>query len=152
MQKLTLFALTAITAFHPLQGQNPKTMIEAVSAYQFSETVTRADSLIRERGLRVLERIDHSANAQDADLRLPPTVLILFGNPRVGTPLMRCGRSVAIDLPQKMLIWEDDGVAVRITVNDPAFIAERHGMGECGGLISRIQETLRALVTEVAGG
>ena len=86
---------------------------------------SRLEAALRENDLTIIDRIDHSRNASQAGLGLLPTLLIVFGNPAAGTPLMQAERTVAIDLPQKMLVYQDnDGVFV--AYNDPMYLAERH--------------------------
>ena len=80
------------------------------------------------RGMSVLARMDHSAAAQLADLVLRPTVLLLFGAARVGTPLMQQAQSMGIDLPLKILVWEDEKGAVQMSYNQPSWLAARHGV------------------------
>lgn len=96
------------------------------------EAVERITSDIEsdENPLSLLYQLDHRENAatvETVDLDLPPTVVIMFGNPAAGTPLMQGSRTVGVDLPQKMLVWDDDG-EVKITYNDPEHLAERHGI------------------------
>jgi uncharacterized protein (DUF302 family) len=97
--------------------------------------------------LTVLATVDHAANADRVGLALPPTRLILFGNPRLGTPLMRDGRTLAIDLPQKLLVWQTDDGATRVTWNDPAFLARRHGVRGHEDTLRTIAEALRRLAS-----
>jgi uncharacterized protein (DUF302 family) len=99
--------------------------------------------------LTLVTTFDHAANAASAGLDLPPTTLVLFGNPRVGTPLMEGGRTAGIDLPQKLLVWCEEG-RVRVTYNDPAYLAERHGIGGMDERLSAIAGLLERLAT--AGG
>lgn len=78
--------------------------------------------------------VDHAASAASVDKNRPPTTLLVVGNPEVGTPLMQSARSVAFDLPRKMLVWADDG-AVKVTYNDPGYLADRPGIaGQDSGI------------------
>lgn len=99
-------------------------------------TASRLKSALEAKGMRVFAEIDHAAGAKDAGTELAPTRLIVFGNPKVGTPLMQCNRTVAIDLPQKMLIWQDSEGSVRLAYNDPRYLERRHGLGACAGSVS----------------
>ncbi|WP_233710608.1 DUF302 domain-containing protein [Natronococcus pandeyae] len=92
--------------------------------------------------------VDHAANAAEVGEQLPPTTLFLFGNPEVGTPLMQASRSVGIDLPQKFLLWEDDG-EVFVTYNDPQFLADRHDLEGVDEQLERITGTLEELATAI---
>lgn len=100
--------------------------------------------------LRLVAEVDHSLNASNAGLSLPPTRLIVFGNPNLGTPLMQSSQSVAIDLPQKMLVFEADEV-VTVAWNDPAFTAARHGITDQDENIGRIAGALAGLAAGAAG-
>lgn len=100
------------------------------SAYPVSETVDRLEAVLGEKGIIVLARVDHAANAGKAGLELPPTELLIFGNPKLGTPLMQSARTVGIDLPMKALVWEDDAGDVFLAYNDPAYLAARHGIDD----------------------
>lgn len=90
-------------------------------------TVNRIKNDIEQSPLSLVTTVDHAANADSVDEDLPPTTLLLFGNPSVGTPLMQASRTVAIDLPQKMLVYEEDG-RVNVAYNDPQYLARRHGI------------------------
>lgn len=103
-------------------------LVTVQSAYSVEETVSRLETALEENGLITVAVVDHSANAANAGLELPPTRLVIFGNPNVGTPLMQSARTVAIDLPQKMLVYEDEAGDVFAAYNDPAYLSERHGL------------------------
>jgi uncharacterized protein (DUF302 family) len=92
--------------------------------------------------MTVFMRINHAEGAQKVGKKLRPTELIIFGNPKVGAPLMQCGQSVAIDLPQKALIWQDEAGQVWLSYNDPKYLASRHGIKECGEVIKKIEKAL----------
>jgi uncharacterized protein (DUF302 family) len=98
------------------------------SAHSVARTADRMETLLKEKGLRVFIRINHAAGAQEAGIALRPTELIVFGNPKVGAPLMARQQSIGIDLPQKMLIWEDAAGKVWLTYNLPEYLAARHGL------------------------
>jgi uncharacterized protein (DUF302 family) len=98
--------------------------------------------------LRILATVDHGANAAGVDQELPPTRLILFGNPELGTPLMRSARTVAIDLPQKLLVWEDQDGRILVTYNDPLYLQERHRIEGRDEILVTISSALSNLVAE----
>lgn len=110
----------------------------------------RLRSGLEKRGMRLMATIDHTANAEGVDLELPPTKTFIFGKPEVGTLLMQCQGSVALDLPQKMLLREQDG-AVIIEWNDPHYLAERHELSGCDLPLDGIAEALSGLAMEAAG-
>jgi uncharacterized protein (DUF302 family) len=91
------------------------------------DIVTRVELALSAAGMKIFARIDHAAEAQAAGLAMRPTVVLVFGNPKGGTPLMVARPTVAIDLPLKALVWEDDAGATWLTYNTPALL-ERHGL------------------------
>lgn len=98
------------------------------SKYSVDETVARFESLLNSKGVKFFALVDHSGEAEKAGLKMPPTKLLIFGNPAAGTPVMLAVPSIAIDLPLKVLIWQDSAGAVWISFNDPAFLAMRHSV------------------------
>lgn len=92
------------------------------------DTLVRLEAIVQSKGLPILARIDHSGDAAKAGLTLRPTKLLIFGNPKSGTPLMVASPSVAIDLPLKALVWQDDEGKVWISYNSPNYLKERHAI------------------------
>ena len=117
-------------------------IISIKSSHDVKTTVDRLDNILREKGMTVFIRINHAEGAQKVGKKLRPTELIIFGNPKVGTPLMQCGQSVGIDLPQKALIWQDKAGQVWLSYNDPKYLASRHSIKECGEIIKKIEKAL----------
>ena len=105
-------------------------------------TLDRLEQVLNEKGMTIVARIDHAGAAQKVGKVLRPTELLIFGNPKVGTPLMQCGQSIAIDLPQKMLAWEDDQERVWLTYNDPFSLAHRHGILGCDEALRKVANAL----------
>jgi len=105
-------------------------VIEGLTSVQSSfgpkETMDRVEAEIREGGLNVFARIDHAAGAAEAGLTLAPTELMIFGNARGGTPLMQSAQTVGIDLPLKILVWQDAANNTWLSYNEPSWIAQRH--------------------------
>src|SRR5258708_35857008 len=95
------------------------------------ETMDRLEAEIKARGMGVLARINHAALAAEAGLALRPTEVILFGNPRGGTPLMQANQAIGIDLPLKMLVWQDASGKTWLSYNEPDWLARRPGIGGC---------------------
>jgi uncharacterized protein (DUF302 family) len=117
-------------------------LISIQSSHDVKTTADRLEKTLRDKGMKVFIRIDHALNAQKANKELRPTELLIFGNPNVGTPLMQCRQSVAIDLPQKALIWEDEAERVWLSYNDPEYLADRHGITQCKEVIQKIDNAL----------
>ncbi len=117
-------------------------LIRVKSSYDVKATADRLENILKQKGMTVFIRINHAAGARKAGQDLRPTELVVFGNPKIGTALMQCNRSVAIDLPQKALIWQDDKEQVWLTYNDPDYLAQRHGLDACGQFINKVAEAL----------
>jgi len=114
------------------------------SPYDAEMTMQRLEQQVTSRGLDIFARIDHAAGAARVGATLRPTMLLVFGNPKGGTPFMICEQTVGIDLPLKALVWEDASGQIWLGYNDPAFIAERHGVTQCPvvGKLKQILETI----------
>jgi len=98
--------------------------------HSVEETVAKLEETLRAKGVKLFAVIDHSGEAERAGLHMRPTKLLIFGNPKGGTPLMVASPTIAIDLPLKILVWEDDGGQVQISYNSPAYLLTRHGLPE----------------------
>ena len=104
-------------------------IVTVESRFSVSRTVDRLVEVVQSAGLIVFARIDHGAGARDVGLKLRPTELLIFGNPKGGTPLMQERQLAGIDLPVKALAWKDENGKVRLSYNDAEWIAVRHGLG-----------------------
>ena len=121
-------------------------LITIESHVAVAETIDRLARAAEDAGLRIFARVDHAAGARDVGLELRPTQLLIFGNPRGGTPLMLDRQTAGIDLPVKALAWEDEGGRVWLTYNDAGWIAERHGLGQATApAVAAINEGLARL-------
>ncbi|MDZ7802149.1 MAG: DUF302 domain-containing protein [Trueperaceae bacterium] len=121
------------------------------STHDFDATTSRLETAIEEQGLTLVTTIDHAANAANADLALAPTTLFVFGNPQVGTPLMQSARTIALDLPQKMLVWEDAAGDVFVSYRDPVALAADHGLASDAGALPNVANLLGRLARSAAG-
>jgi uncharacterized protein (DUF302 family) len=138
----TFFVSTVVV---PTAAVAAEGVISVESGYSVALTVDRLEGILKKKGMTVFARIDHTAGATKAGLKLRPTVVVLFGNPKVGTPLMHCGQTVAIDLPQKALVHEDDAGRVWLSYNDPKHLAQRHGAKGCEEVLQKIENALGAI-------
>lgn len=125
-------------------------MVNVQSNFNVEETADRMESILKEKGMTVFNRIKHSEAAAAVGIELRNTELILFGNPKVGSPLMKCQQSAAIDLPQKALIWEDDKATVWISYNNPRYLEKRHNITGCEEVISKIERALAGIAESTA--
>ena len=120
-------------------------LVAVKSPHSAKETMTRLEDAVTKRGLTVFARIDHAAGAAKIGKTLRPTEVLVFGNPTGGTPFMECEQSVGIDLPLKALVWEDATAQVWIGYNDPAYLAQRHGVASCP-VVENLRKVLASLV------
>jgi uncharacterized protein (DUF302 family) len=100
------------------------------------------DKMLKKKGMTVFIRIDHAAGAKKVGKKLRPTEVIIFGNPKAGTPVMQCSQKAAIDFPQKALIMEDANGQVTLSYNDPKYISKRHNIKGCDKVLTKISGIL----------
>lgn len=132
-----IIVLAAVSAGFGAEG-----MKSVKSAHSVGDTADRLESVLKEKGMTVFIRIDHAAGARSVGQSLRPTELVIFGNPKVGTPLMTCRQSIALDLPQKALIWEDEKGAVWFSYNEPTYLARRHHVQGCQDILNKVAAAL----------
>ena len=121
------------------------------SSFAAKDTMDRLEAAVKAKGLTVFARIDHAAGAAAAGLSLRPTELLIFGNARGGTPLMQADQAVGIDLPLKALVYEDAGGKVWLAYNNPAWLAQRHGLGQnVGATVKALEAVLHGLTAAAA--
>ena len=135
-----LVVLTMAASVYAAEG-----MIDVESAYGVEETADRLDNVLKEKGMTIFNRVKHSDAAKNAGVELRHTELIIFGNPKAGSPLMKCLQSVAIDLPQKALIWKDSAGRVWISYNNPRYLEKRHNISNCEEVITKIEKALAGI-------
>jgi uncharacterized protein (DUF302 family) len=101
-------------------------IISKPSNHSFDETIGKLRQILQAKGIALFALVDHSGEAEKAGLKMPPTKLLIFGNPKAGTPLMLAAPGIAIDLPLKILVSQDAAGKVWLSYNDPAYLKERH--------------------------
>jgi uncharacterized protein (DUF302 family) len=144
--RTTAFVFAGILASSSAMAADVLTM---KSAATFDVTKARLVDSVKAKGFGVIAEVDHAAGAKANNLTLAPTHLVIFGNPRGGTPLMTCNQLVGIDLPLKALIWQDAAGVVNVSVNTPAFLKDRHKLDTCGAMpMANMETALKAIVTE----
>ncbi len=119
--------------------------VNVASSFSVQATADRLEIIMQKKGLTVFNRIKHSEGAKLAGIDLRKTELLIFGNPVVGAPLMKCQQTVAIDLPQKMLVWEDKDGKVWITYNSPQYLRDRHTISGCDKIIAKLEKVLASI-------
>lgn len=105
-------------------------IVSKPSKYSVPETLHRLETILTAKGIRVFALVDHSGEAEKAGLKMPPTQLLIFGNPKGGTPVMLANPTAAIDLPWKALAWQDTNGQVWLSYNDAAYIQQRFGLSD----------------------
>ena len=140
--KLVLFFTAWFLSFAAVASDG---VVNISSDFSVKETANRFENIIKNKGLTLFARIDHSKNAAKIGETLRPTELVLFGNPKIGTPLMQCSQQVAIDLPQKALVWEDDSGDVWFSYNAPNYLSKRHEIEGCEKVLETITNALGKL-------
>ena len=103
-------------------------IINTPSNHSVDETVERLKGILQAKGVTLFALVDHSGEAEKAEMKMRPTKLLIFGNPKAGTPVMLAAPSSAIDLPLKILVWEDTQGKVWATYNSPVYLQERHSL------------------------
>lgn len=122
-----------------------KGLVVKPSAYGVDETLNRLEEVVKKKGLTIFTRIDHSAGAAKVQLNLRPTQVLIFGNPKMGTALMQSSQTVGIDLPMKVLAWQDEAGKVWIAYNDPSYLADRHQINDRGEVLQKMTGALAKL-------
>jgi uncharacterized protein (DUF302 family) len=123
---IAVFAVLAASALHAQDTIAKDALNIQASKFTFEETVDRLSKAIEAKGIKIAARFDHAAGAKAAGLELPPTVVLLFGNPKLGTPLMQADPRSGLDLPMKMLVWEDKAGKVHVGYAPPSVLQTRY--------------------------
>ncbi len=142
MKTIRILAILLMTLLCVGLAQAADGLIVVKSSHSVAATADKLESALGEKGMTVFNRIDHAAGAESVGKQLRPTELVIFGNPKVGTSLMHCSQSVAADLPQKALVWEDEGGQVWLGYNDPAYLKARHGLDGCDKVLDKVSKAL----------
>ena len=113
-----------------MASPNAKGIVDIPSSHSVGETVDKLRAILQAKGVTLFALVDHNGEAEKVGMKMPPTKLLIFGSPKAGTPLMLAAPSIAIDLPLKILVWEDAARKVWISYNSPEYLRERHGLPE----------------------
>ncbi|BCN26764.1 DUF302 domain-containing protein [Vibrio alfacsensis] len=143
-----IVGLAVLLASYTTQAE--ESVVRVGSQHSVTDTADKFVEIAQEKGLNVFARVNHQANAAKVDMALRPTEVIVFGNPKVGTPLMVCAQEVAIDLPQKVLVYEDAEGKTWLAYNDPSYLKERHDIKGCDGVLNKVSGVLGTLVKAAA--
>lgn len=135
-------SLIAIALLSSVSVTASNGLITLKSASDVTTTADKLEQALLAKGMTVFARLDHGQAAQQVDVDLRPTQLVIFGNPKVGSPLMACRQTVGIDLPQKALIYQDQQGQVWLSYNDPTYLATRHDINGCDAVLAKIEAAL----------
>lgn len=144
----SLIAGIACCMVFPL-AQAADGLVEIRSSHSAERTASRLAAEIEKRGFTLFARVNHALGAQKVGKTLPPTEVFIFGNPAGGTPLMECAQSMGIDLPLKILVWQNAAGAVLVGYNDPAWLAGRHGT-RCDPAVANVTKAIDGMARAVA--
>ena len=146
MSTAKLFVLIATICLWEVQAMAADGLITLRSSYGPKQTMNRLETEVKAKGLTVFARIDHAAGAAEVGLQLRPTELLIFGNAKGGTPLMQSVQTIGIDLPLKVVVWQDAAGTTWLSYNDPNWLAKRHGLGhETDGPVKAMSAALDAI-------
>lgn len=126
-------------------------MIKLTSTHSVAVTIDRLAKIVTEKGFTVVARVNHAGAAKKVGTDLRPTELLIFGNPKVGSALMSSQQSVGIDLPVKVLVWQADDGTVWVGYNDPAYLVERHSIGDRQKVVDKMSGVLKNFTKAAAG-
>lgn len=144
---MKVFVLVVLALFSLNSAFAQEGVISVESPHDVATTMDKLVAALESKGMSVFGRINHAQNAENASLSLRPTEVLIFGNPKIGTPLMNCAQSVALDLPQKMLAWEDEAGNTYLGWNDPSHLQVRHGIEGCDEVLDKVRGALAAFAT-----
>ena len=142
MTRILLASILVIAALATIATADENGLIHVKSAHSVAVTADRLEDQLHRKGMKVFLQLDHAAGAAGVNVSLRPTILFVFGNPKVGAPLMKQQQQVGIDLPQKMLIWEDESGQVWLTYNDPGYLADRHALNPDLPPLAKVEKAL----------
>ena len=122
------------------------------SHYSVEQTENRLVGLLTKKGFTIFKQVNHAKGAKSVGLDIPATTVVIFGNPKIGSKLMQCAPTIAIDLPQKALIRTDTQNKVWLSFNNPEYLKNRHKVQGCDKLCSKIQSALNGIGNKVTSG
>ena len=141
MQRI-LWLLVVSVLSAPLAAAADNGLITMKSLHSVDETLDRFEQAVKSKGMRVFARIDHAAGAAGVGKQLRSTEVLIFGNPNIGTLLMQSNQTAGIDLPLKLLVWQDAEGQVWIAYNDPAYLVQRHNISDRDPVVEKMRNAL----------
>ena len=124
-------------------------IVSHISTHSVKDTLDKLEAIVTSKGFKVVARVNHAKAAEQSGQSLNPTEVMIFGNPKVGTALMQSNQAIGLDLPIKVIAWEDDNGVVTIAYNDPAWMVSRYGITDRGEVVKKMTGALKKF-TEAA--
>ncbi len=131
-------------------AQASEGVVQLESAHDVTATADKLEGILLSKGMTIMARVPHSKAAAGVGVELRDTELLIFGNPKVGSPLMKCEQLVALDLPQKALIYADESGKTWIAYNDPMYLKARHNVEGCDEALAKVSGALAKLTGAAA--
>lgn len=152
LRYLAVIAISILVSFTALSASDVNGLITRPSANSVDVTIEKFEAAAKKRGLKIFARLDHAAAAESVGLKMPRATVIVFGNPRIGTPVFINTPTVAIDLPPKAMVWEDANGKVFLSYNSAEFlfgtIYARHGLKSDKAVTTKVASTYAAIADE----
>ncbi len=143
----SIAATSAQAAAHVSEGG----VVTIESAHDVATTIDRLEDAVEGAGAKVFARIDHAAGAAAVDMELRPTQMLMFGNPKLGTPALQAGQTIGMDLPLRVVAWQDETGKTMLSYTDPATMAARHGIAADHPVVAKMAGALKKLTGKAAG-
>lgn len=144
MKHIIPLSIVLLLVFTTMSMAGNAGLVNIKSAHSVADTADRLERILAQKGMKLFLRLNHATGAGSVGITLRPTELLIFGNPKVGSPLMAKQQSIGIDLPQKMLIWQDESGQVWLTYNNPDYLADRHGLDKNLPPLAKVRKALGA--------
>ena len=138
-KKYLVLAISLVLSFQVMAQEK---MTKVLSANSVDTTVEKLTSILKAKGLTVFDVVDHKKGAESASMELRPTTLIIFGNPIVGTKLIKCDQTVGVDLPMKFLVWQDDAGKNWIGYFKPSLLVNKYTLDDCKAVLEKMDGAL----------
>ena len=134
----------------PVFAQSPSGWLEQTSRLDWNQTIGNVRRSIQRRELKIFSEIDHQIGAIEKGNALRPTYLFIFGNPKVGSVVMECDQKMGIELPLKILVWQEEDEKIKIGCYDPLLWADKHDLESCRPVLEKMKSILQAISSEAS--
>lgn len=149
--KNILLIIGLLISYPSITQAAEKGMINKKSQFSVKVTLDRLEKVLRKKGITIVTRWSHNKGAKKVGIKIRPTELLIFGNPKLGSHFFTSQQTAGIDLPMKALAWKDESNQVWLTYNDPQYIADRHGISDRPAIVSKMTAALNNLTNAATG-